>query len=92
MITAFRARKSVGTQSHNFNFGLLHIISICREALPGSVDHNDSIYFPDIYLIPWSRVLPGKPTVTQLVKKFSAFYGNRRFITVFTRDHYWSLS
>jgi hypothetical protein len=31
-------------------------------------------------------------TVTQLVKKFPDFYGNRRFITVFTRTRHWSLS
>jgi hypothetical protein len=33
---------------------------------------------------PWSRVLLEKLTVTQLVKKFPAFYGTRKFITVFT--------
>jgi len=32
-------------------------------------------------LIPWSRVLIEKLTVSQLVKKFPAFYGTRRFIT-----------
>jgi hypothetical protein len=40
---------------------------------------------------PWRRVLFDKLTVTQIVKKFSAFYGTRRFITVFTRTHHWSL-
>jgi len=33
-----------------------------------------------------------KQIVTQLVKKFTAFYGTRRFITVFTRACLWSLS
>jgi len=33
-----------------------------------------------------------KLTVTQLVKKFLAFYGNRRLITVFITFHHWSLS
>jgi hypothetical protein len=33
---------------------------------------------------PWSTVSPGKLTVDQLVKKFSIFYGTRKFITVFT--------
>jgi hypothetical protein len=33
---------------------------------------------------PWSRVLPEKLTGLQLVKKFPAFYGTRRFITAFT--------
>jgi hypothetical protein len=39
----------------------------------------------DIFLSPWNRVLFEKLIVTQLVKKFAAFYGLRRFITVFTR-------
>jgi len=38
----------------------------------------------DEALTPWSRVLPDKPIITQLVKKFRALYGNGRFITVFT--------
>jgi hypothetical protein len=32
-------------------------------------------------LTPWSRVLLEKLTGLQLVKKFPAFYGTRRFIT-----------
>jgi len=36
-------------------------------------------------LTPWSRILLDKLTVTQLVEKFSAFYGIRRFITMFKR-------
>jgi len=32
-----------------------------------------------------------KLTVTQLLKKFSAFYGTWRFITVLTRARHWSL-
>jgi len=35
-------------------------------------------------LTPWSRILAKKPIVGQLVKKFTTFYGSRRFITVFT--------
>ena len=42
-------------------------------------------------LIPWSRVLD-KPTRYQLVKKFPAFYGTRRFITAFTSARHLSLS
>jgi hypothetical protein len=34
---------------------------------------------------PWSRVLLEKLTTTQLAKKFPAFYGTPRFITMFTR-------
>jgi hypothetical protein len=35
-------------------------------------------------LTPWSRVLLEKLTGLQLVKKFPAFYGTRKFITAFT--------
>jgi hypothetical protein len=30
--------------------------------------------------------------IVQLLKNFSAFYGTRKFITVFTRALHWSLS
>jgi hypothetical protein len=33
-----------------------------------------------------------KPPVTQPLKNFPAFYGTRRFITMFTRALHWSLS
>jgi hypothetical protein len=42
-------------------------------------------------LTPWNRVLE-KLIVTQLVTKPPAFYGTRRFIIVFTKARYWSLS
>jgi hypothetical protein len=35
--------------------------------------------------VAWSTVFLEKLTVTQLVMKFLAFYGTRKFITVFTR-------
>jgi hypothetical protein len=37
-----------------------------------------------LLLTPWSRVLLKKLTDFQLVKKFTAFYGTRRYITAFT--------
>jgi len=40
----------------------------------------------------WSRVLLEKITGCQLVKKFPAFYGTRRFITAFTSARHLSLS
>jgi hypothetical protein len=40
----------------------------------------------------WSRALLEKLPTVQPLKKFSAFYGTRRFITVFTRALHWSLS
>jgi hypothetical protein len=40
-------------------------------------------------LTPWCRILLEKLIVTQFVRKYP--YGTRRFITVFTQDH-WTLS
>ena len=40
---------------------------------------------------PWSRVLLEKLTGSQLVKKFSIFYGTRRCITAFTRARHLSI-
>ena len=46
-----------------------------------------------IYLLtPWSRVLLEKLTDSQLVKKFPAFYGTRRFMTAFASARHLSLS
>ena len=46
-----------------------------------------------IYLLtPWCRVLLEKLTGLQLVKKFPAFYGTRRFITALTSVRHLSLS
>ena len=46
-----------------------------------------------IYLLtPWCRVLLEKLTSLQLVKKFPAFHGTRRFITALTRVRHLSLS
>ena len=46
-----------------------------------------------IYLLtPWCRVLLEKLTGFQLVKKFPAFYGTRRFITAVTSARHLSLS
>jgi len=46
-----------------------------------------------IYLLtPWSRVLLENVTGLQLVKKFPAFYGTRRFITALTRARHMCLS
>ena len=57
--------------------------------------YNTDVQFPvrkERLLDPWSRVLPEKLTRTQLVKKFSAFYGTQRFITTFTTARHLSLS
>ena len=49
---------------------------------------NDETYL----LTPWCRVLLEQLTGFQLVKKFPAFHGTRRFITAFTSVHHLSLS
>jgi hypothetical protein len=43
-------------------------------------------------LTPWSRILLEKLSGLQLVKKFPAYYGTRRFITAFTSARHLSLS
>jgi hypothetical protein len=43
-------------------------------------------------LTPWSTVLLEKITGSQVVKKFPAFYGTRKFITAFIRARHLSLS
>ena len=49
-------------------------------------------YLLTYLLTPWSRVLPEKLTGSQLVNKFPAFYGTRRFITALTSARHLSLS
>jgi hypothetical protein len=43
-------------------------------------------------LTPWSRVLLEKLTGLQLVKKFPAFYGTRRFLIALTSALHLSIS
>jgi hypothetical protein len=42
-------------------------------------------------LTAWSRVILEKLIIAQIIKKFPAFYGTRRIITVFTRARHLSL-
>jgi len=49
-------------------------------------------YLLTYLLTPWSRVLLEKLTGLQVVKKFPAFYGTRRFITALTSARQLSLS
>ena len=43
-------------------------------------------------LTPWCRVLLEKVTGSQLLRKFPAFYGTRKFITTLTSARHLSLS
>jgi hypothetical protein len=54
--------------------------------------HNIKDNITSYLLTPWSVVLLENLTGSQLVKKFPAFYGTRRFITVFTSSRHLSLS
>ena len=58
---------------------------------------SDMVRYTYIFLLtylltPWCRVLHEKLTGLQLVKKFPAFHGTRRFITAFTSVRHLSLS
>ena len=62
-------------------------ISFHNHAPTSALSESFEIWFPVLKsakLTPCSRSLPEKLTVPELVKKFPAFYGNRRFITAFT--------
>jgi hypothetical protein len=60
--------------------------------LPQPVLFYQSSIFIDLWLTPWSRVLPQKLKRPKLLKKFPAFYGTRRFNTAFTGACHLSLS
>jgi hypothetical protein len=45
-----------------------------------------------VNVITQSRVVLEKLTVTHIVKKFPAIHRNKKFITVFIKACYWSLS
>ena len=60
----------------------LHVSTLCRVETCRLHIIND---VSDVYLLtPWCRVLLEKLTGLQLVKKFHAFHGTRRFITALT--------
>jgi hypothetical protein len=50
------------------------------------------MFYPESLTHSWSSALLEKLPIVQPLKKFPAFYGTQRFITVFRRAHYWSLS
>ena len=60
-------------------------------SLTGSTFTYLLTYLFTYLLAAWSRVLE-KLTGSQLVKKFPAFYGNRRLVTAFTSAHQMSPS
>jgi len=64
----------------------------CFENSDRDLYMNAYKYLFTYLLTPWSRVLVGKVTGSQLVKKFPTFYGTRRFITALTSARQLSLS
>jgi hypothetical protein len=61
---------------------------VCEFAIVCGLD----AYLLTYLLTPWSRVLPEKLKRPELLKKFPAFYGTRRFTTALTRTRHLSLS
>ena len=95
-------RKSFKT---TFNIKLLRIYSSLRQCIQSNaMSHTSDISEPRaarqllygyllIYLLtPWCRVLLEKLTGLQLVKKFPAFHGTRKFITALASVRHLSLS
>jgi len=70
------------SESHEWRWNFELDISLCAMLIPCN-----------IYLFtPWSRVLLEEVIGSQLVKKFLAYYGTRRYITAFTSTRHLSLS
>ena len=66
-----------------------------RTQAPSSlVEWQDCTFYSSLHylLTPWCRVLPEQLTGLQLVKKFPAFHGTRKFISALTSVRHLSLS
>jgi len=94
LIIYFRLRMSKNIESGLFFAGFSTVSTHSVIANTQSMDRNSSEnYSLFMYLLtPWSRVLLEKLNGFQLVKKFPAFYGTRRFITAITSARHVSLS
>jgi hypothetical protein len=81
---------------YKFNIDELHASSWRPFTAKSRVQIHTSLrgvtYLLTYLLTPCSRVLLEKLTGLQLVKKFLAFYGTRRFTTAFTIARHLSLS
>ena len=78
------------------NFKISVICSVHQLFLPVFqqmwVGRGEGEHLLSYLLTPWCRVLLENLTCLQLVKKFPAFHGTRRFITVLTSVRHLSLS
>jgi hypothetical protein len=68
------------------------VIGFTVGALEGKWEQKHYFSVDDSLTQSWSSALLEKLLIAQPLKKFSAFYGTRRFITVFTRALHRSLS
>jgi hypothetical protein len=85
-------RKAMFLGCYRFNIDELHACSWRPFTAKSWVQLHTSLRGATYLLTSRSRVLIEKLTGLQLVKKFPAFYGTRRFITAFTSARYLSLS
>ena len=70
------------------NFRAIFRLNVCKRDITFTALQYIYIYL----LTPWCRVLLEKLTGLQLVKKFPAFHGTRRFISALTKVRHLSLS
>ena len=73
-------------------FGRLHQRELHEKVMYGMWKKQTHTYLLTYLLTPWCRVLLEQLTGLQLVKKFPAFHGTRRFITALTSLRHPSLS
>ena len=79
---------SISSSCKIYTYGLVpRHVSLAHERLPIS-----KVPLLTYLLTPCSRVLLEKLASLQLVKKFPAFYGTRRFLTALTSARHLSLS
>ena len=69
---------------------IVTVLTKARQQITLWAGHKQT--FLTYLLTPWCRVLLEKLTALQLVKKFPAFHGTRRFITALTSLRHLSLS
>jgi hypothetical protein len=71
-------------QDKYLNHGAVHVFKIVCFTYCNFLRIYHCLHSCYMYLTPWSRVLLEKLTGRQVVKKFHAFYGTRRFIAALT--------
>ena len=67
--------------THMMRGAAIDIARLCTALAPTNIGGPQPLTY---LLTPWSRVLLEKLASLQLVKKFPAFYGTRRFLTALT--------